>query len=251
MIARVKLRLSCERSGRLPQAHGMFLVDWARAAIGDDGPLNVDAWSVRPMQPEGGIGAAGLLAFDAGCDYDASIVCLDSHVAGALVESATSERVEWGDTTFALHVDVRERAEPMEWYEAALDGAEARRAFIRWSTPTAFSVDGRVPPLPHPGSVFEYWIRKWDATMPVTFGDDGCAMLASEIRARPTIVRGTWWRDGRGSLPAFTGGAVLAVSRNADRLTGVAFSTLAHYAEFAGTGLRTHHGMGVTDVEFA
>jgi len=248
MIVRLDLRLRCEKNALLPQSHGAAVLDWV-STFASTYPPDPLAWSVRPMQPAAEADRAALVPFEAGVEYLTSVAALDPALASALADAHAPAQFDCYDTTFAVVGVDRTNIDPMAWYKTALRDGTTGRAAVRWITPTAFSLDGRIAPLPDPYIVFARWIRSWDAYMPVGFGVEGAQMLAAAVRARPTLVRGSWWRDGRGSIPAFVGGAVFSLARNADRLAGVMLATLAQHAQYAGTGLRTHHGMGVTIVE--
>jgi hypothetical protein len=252
VITRLKLLMCCECDAVLPQAHGMAILDWTRKAIGDDTPADPGSWSVRPMQPDDEkTDVAGRLRLRDGREYSVDVAALEPRAASALAEADLPPHLEIEGASFAVRVTARECVDPLAWYEASLGDNGVRRAFVRWRTPTAFSVDGRVAPLPHPAMLFEHWARAWDARgMPVSFGDDGLALLASTVRVRPVFLHGSAWLDSRGVIPAFIGAAILTVPVRESRLVGVALATLARYAEFSGTGIRTHHGMGATDVRF-
>jgi CRISPR/Cas system endoribonuclease Cas6 (RAMP superfamily) len=194
---------------------------------------------------------AGLLAVEEGQPLEIDIVALDALHAERLSQADIGSGIEVFSIPCRVEWLACETVEPMSWYQTALEGKAEERVRVSWATPTAFCANGKIAPLPDPFAVIASWARRWDEHYPVAFGADGAKMLADAVRVRPFVVRGASWQDERTRIPAFTGAVTLLSARNAHRFTAVMLDVLSRYARFAGTGIRTHCGMGTTDVQFA
>ncbi|MFC4627994.1 CRISPR system precrRNA processing endoribonuclease RAMP protein Cas6 [Promicromonospora alba] len=116
---------------------------------------------------------------------------------------------------------------------------------------TYFSRGDRQIPLPDPELVFTSLARRWN-----TFSPDGAsfrsvtieALLASILLSEPRIESGQV-DQGRAIRVGFLGKARFGLARAAGQDLERVFATLAVFADTAGIGAQTTHGLGWVSVE--
>ena len=159
---------------------------------------------------------------------------------------AVGTEVRFGNQRMAV---VRVTCDERSW--ASLSQAPpVRKAQIDFPTGTTFSRDSRRHyPLPDPETLFAGLLRRWNAFAPAVLrvhSDRVAAFLLDvvltecEIATRSVVV-------GQGSRPVFTGtirvGLVGSSSEHA-----LLLGALLRWAECAGVGALTTHGLGVVEV---
>jgi hypothetical protein len=247
MIARLELQLQAEIGAMLPQAHAGDLVGAIRPGVG--GSDESDAWSASPLDIGQHADRHGLVSVKEGESYRAAVGVLDAEAAGRVGDADLPERIILSGVPFRLISAEHRVFDPMAWYDESLQRGGPSRLRVDWRSPTAFSTRGHLPPLPIPEAVVGAWIRRWDQRNPIVFGDEGIAMFVSAVRVAPQLIRGAAWRDAHGFLQGFSGRATFNLVRTAPPYAAAALSVLARFAAVAGTGVRTHLGMGVTAPE--
>ena len=122
---------------------------------------------------------------------------------------------------------------------------------LDFRSPTYFSQNGSGVVTPDPRLIAGSWCRRWNAR-----ADPGLAIEEEQWRAVSQALRlaefdlRTQRRDngyGR-QQPGFTGTATLRVDKTASPEVRAAFTTMARFAEFSGTGAQATHGFGATTV---
>jgi CRISPR-associated endoribonuclease Cas6 len=137
-------------------------------------------------------------------------------------------------------------------YEALADGyllaskAPARRAKLRFASPTAFRSGGQTVPVPLPGLVYGSLVDTWNAFSPVTvseearrFGEECLAISRYRLSTRTVSGKG-------GSVHIGFVGACQYTALRRDRYWQGVIQLLTDYAFYAGVGYRTTAGMGQT-----
>lgn len=123
-------------------------------------------------------------------------------------------------------------------------------ADLRFCSPTYFAHNGTTIVLPAPSLIISSWAKRWDTSAPSSLRLGH--LLTSEVEAAARITDfdlHTEARDrGYGSRTGFTGTARLRLARGTAGQVQSAFSTLARFARYCGTGAQTTHGFGATTV---
>jgi CRISPR-associated endoribonuclease Cas6 len=127
---------------------------------------------------------------------------------------------------------------------------EARLTFV---SPTYFAHNGGTLLTPDPRRISESWRRSWNTWLPKSgFGelridDETWAEINKTVELAEYHLRTTTMATGHSrDQSGFTGSATLRLSRMASAPARSAFSTLARFAEFCGTGAQTTQGFGAT-----
>ncbi|RKS68245.1 CRISPR-associated endoribonuclease Cas6 [Actinomadura pelletieri DSM 43383] len=153
------------------------------------------------------------------------------------------ERVEVGDETIPV-ADVLETTHGYDQIESTPPTIELR--FVMW-TPTLFRHNGHNYPLPDPYVTFASLARRYRTYRPHRALDDD---ITKEL-AKSTMV--AWHRiktqrfswHGR-TDSGFTGHVAFRIAARAERPIHKMFGTLGAFAELAGMGRGTTHGLGAT-----
>lgn len=170
---------------------------------------------------------------------------LDDHTVPAM-EKLTGTRVRLGAQFFTVR-HVHATAVP---YAALREHPPARRAVFDFHSATYFSRRGRWLPLPDPVLLYTSLIRRWQHFAPahLTLNTertsallDTVALAAHEIRSVPVDLE-------PGLRIGFTGHAAITLgTAAADAATpdiARTFAALSRYAQIAGVGAQTTHGLG-------
>jgi CRISPR-associated endoribonuclease Cas6 len=124
---------------------------------------------------------------------------------------------------------------------------------MEFTSPTAFARHRTLYPLPDPALMIASWRRRWNAFAPTPVAEDRVALAEALVTFRRHRLRTeTITIEGRAMI-GFVGEVAL---RLPDRLRVAEdvlrdLGTLARYAEYCGTGVRTAMGMGQTRVRSA
>jgi CRISPR-associated endoribonuclease Cas6 len=160
-------------------------------------------------------------------------------------------RVRLGGRGFTL----RSVSPAMTGY-AALADRVASRADMWFQSPTYFSRNGRFYPLPDPVLVFRGLAARWNARqadVSTSLPEELLRQLTSVVAISAYQLQTTRVAVGAGERgaerPAFTGWARFAVPRGAEEAARRAFAALVGFAEFAGVGAMTTHGLGAVSAE--
>lgn len=161
------------------------------------------------------------------------------------IHHLTGQRVRLGHQYFTVHA-AHHTPTP---YEALLaTTAPARRAEYDFRSATYFNRRGHWLPLPDPYLLLTGLIRRWQAFAPNQLPEhhtktllEAAALSAHDIHTIPVDL-GPALRIG------FTGQAAITLTSEADTETASTFAALCRYAQIAGTGAQTTHGLGWTTV---
>lgn len=234
----LELRLRADRADYAPttiQLHGLAcaLFEGTSSANhnGQDKPFSV--WPLSP-EPDGLVLRAAWL--HAGFPQSALAACNQLRIGP----------VTCTVTDLALH--------PVPFGELA-DGPPCREVRLDFRSPAYFSQNGTGVVTPDPRLIAGSWRRRWNTCLQskpdsgLAVDDEHWRLISQAIRLSDFDLR-TQGRDtgyGR-QQQGFTGTATLRLSKGALPQVAAAFTALARFAEFSGTGAQTTHGFGATAV---
>lgn len=118
---------------------------------------------------------------------------------------------------------------------------------LQFTTPTSFSQQHLQLPLPVPVLMFRSWLERWNHFAPVYLGgSELIGYLGDAIALSRHRIQTRSYQLHRGYVNGFTGEVTLQASHQTDPLLANVANLLVHYAQFAGTGVKTRLGMGQT-----
>jgi CRISPR-associated endoribonuclease Cas6 len=134
-------------------------------------------------------------------------------------------------------------------------GRVVRAAEVTLRSPTYFSQNGVHVVVPEPRLIVGSWRRRWNASLPQ---DDELAItdeLWRDIHPAVTLMAFELCTQPRATghgrtQTGFAGTMTLRLDNDCPAGVNRAFSALARFAEFCGTGAQTTHGFGATAVAF-
>jgi CRISPR-associated endoribonuclease Cas6 len=233
----IELQLHAERplDATTKQLHGLacavFEGPHSDAHSGPEKPFTV--WPIAPVREEPGTGWLLRTAW------------LRARLPQAVLSAYGQLRL--GHVTCTV-TDVAYR--PATHAELAA-GAPLHAARIGFLSPTYFSQNGTDVVVPDPRLIAGSWRRRWNASLPdadpLRIDDEAWREINRAVRLTAFDLRTERMDSGRGrDRPGFTGSATLRLDKEAPDAVKSAFSTLARFAEFCGTGAQTTHGFGAT-----
>lgn len=124
-----------------------------------------------------------------------------------------------------------------------------RRFRLKFTTPTAFAQGRIFLPLPVPMLMFQSWLERWNHFAPVYLGgDELIGYLEGAIALSQHKLQTRQFQVHKGCITGFKGEINLQVLKQIDPLLANVTNLLIHYAQFAGTGVKTRLGMGKTEI---
>lgn len=160
------------------------------------------------------------------------------------LEKLVGEPVRLGSQHFTVQ-DVRGEGAP---YAALLSLPTARRAAMDFLSVTYFSRNGRWIPLPDPELVYGSLARRWNAFADHPVPDGVLADLLAGVAVSSHDVASAPVEIGPGHRIGFRGHASFTLPRPNSAAVASAFTALSSFAELAGVGAQTTHGLGWTRV---
>lgn len=187
------------------------------------------------------------LTFHPEVHYQIVLCGLQEAAAKAIANLDLAPKLEFLGATF----EVRDRTDETTSYEAlyqtlvASEPEPPRRFQLEFLTPTAFAQNRTYLPLPVPTLMFRSWLERWNHFAPVYLGSDELiAYLGDAIALSRHKLQTAPFRIHSGQVTGFKGEVTLQVLNRIDPLLANVANLLVHYAEFAGTGIKTRLGMG-------
>ncbi|NJR61131.1 MAG: CRISPR system precrRNA processing endoribonuclease RAMP protein Cas6 [Cyanobacteria bacterium CRU_2_1] len=181
--------------------------------------------------------------------YQLSLCGLQETAAKAIADLDLGDRLELLGATF----EVGDRTDETTSYEAlyqtlvANEPEPIHRFELKFVTPTAFAQGKIYLPLPLPSLMFRSWLERWNHFAPVYLGSTELVdYLEQAIALSRHKLQTTPFRVHTGQVTGFKGEISLRVLNRIDPLLANVANLLIHYAEFAGTGIKTRLGMGQT-----
>ncbi|WP_369360196.1 CRISPR system precrRNA processing endoribonuclease RAMP protein Cas6 [Streptomyces sp. cg2] len=151
-------------------------------------------------------------------------------------------QVRLGAQSFTVE-DVQTASAPY----AALHALPAtRRITLNFLSVTYFTRSGRWIPLPDPELLYAGLARRWNAFAPQSLPDPLIAALLTTVRLTAHELRSAPAHLGAASRTGFTGHATFTLPHTAPDDVASAFTSLSAFAEAAGIGAQTTHGLGWT-----
>lgn len=122
-----------------------------------------------------------------------------------------------------------------------------KRFNFQFCTPTAFAQQRIYLPLPIPTLMFRSWLERWNHFAPVYLGGDQLIeYLEGVIALSRHKLQTHLFRVHKGQITGFQGNVTLQIMNHTEPLLANVANLLVHYAQFAGTGVKTRLGMGQT-----
>jgi CRISPR-associated endoribonuclease Cas6 len=243
MLIRTTWTFTVDTPTVLPRSYGLALMkdlhDRLGLEIGQDNiPSTTFSGLLGQIQP-----AQDFVTLLPKQPYLLTICGLQKTASVAIAELTLPEEFPFLGASFHVAPQNREIIHYEDLYHrlVASDPTPERRFTLAFLTPTAFSQGKTYLPLPLPTLMFRSWLERWNHFAPVYLGgDDLIAYLGDAI----ALTRHRIQTQGR--VTGFTGDVTLQVLSRADPLLANVANLLVHYAQFAGTGIKTRLGMGVT-----
>ncbi|OLT29291.1 hypothetical protein BJF83_11920 [Nocardiopsis sp. CNR-923] len=120
----------------------------------------------------------------------------------------------------------------------------AAKARVEFTTPAYVNRAGRQLPLPDPELLLAGLARRWAAFSPHPLPPDALAEVLQSAHLARHDIRTQPVGTGRHQRTGFVGHAVFGLPARAPRTTQRVFAALWAFAEFAGVGAQTTHGLG-------
>jgi CRISPR-associated endoribonuclease Cas6 len=194
------------------------------------------------------------ITFHPGEIYQLSLCGLQENASKAIA-SLTFDSTDTTQTLKLLGAcfEVANREDEITSYDnlyhtlVATEPEPSKRFDLHFTTPTAFAQNRIYTPLPIPALMFRSWLERWNHFAPVYLGSDelihyfseNVAVSRHQIQTRSFTVHS-------GKVTGFTGTVTLQILSLPDPLLANVANLLTHYAQFAGTGMKTRLGMGQT-----
>lgn len=125
-----------------------------------------------------------------------------------------------------------------------------RQFRLRFDSPTAFAQNRLRLPLPVPALMFRSWLERWNHFAPVYLGSDELLSYLEEVVALSHHrLQTRSFQVHKSKIPGYVGNTTLHILSRADPLLANVANLLIHYAQFAGTGIKTRLGMGQTQLK--
>ncbi|MEW1657940.1 CRISPR system precrRNA processing endoribonuclease RAMP protein Cas6 [Streptomyces sp. NPDC093707] len=122
----------------------------------------------------------------------------------------------------------------------------SRRITLNFLSVTYFARSGRWIPLPDPELLYAGLARRWNTFAPQPLPDSLITALLTTVRLTAHELRSAPAHLGPASRTGFTGHATFTLPPTAPDDITSAFTSLSAFAEAAGIGAQTTHGLGWT-----
>jgi CRISPR-associated endoribonuclease Cas6 len=231
----------------LPRTYGLELVKLLHQRLN----LEIGSEAIPTTTYAGLLGRCtatkDFLTFQPGEFYQIQLTGLQEQSSKAIADLNLSPTLQFLGTTFNV-IDRQDEVTSYEdlYHSYVVLEQELNREFqMEFLTPTAFSQNGLQLPLPVPTLMFRSWLERWNAFAPVYLGgDDLIDYFSGAIALKHHTIRTRRYSLTYGSVNGFLGQVTLQVLTRADPLLAQVAGLLIHYAQFAGTGMKTRLGMG-------
>lgn len=251
MLIRSLWTLTVSEPMVLPRTYGLELVKELHRRMG----LEMGGATMPPTTYSGILGrcvtSGDFITFQPGEFYQLFLCGLQETASKAIANLDLSPQLDFLGATF----DVSDRQDEITSYEAlyqtlvAAEPEPVKRFDLQFLTPTAFSQDRTFLPLPVPTLMFRSWLERWNHFALVYLGSDELiGYLGGAIALSYHKIQTHTFRIHQGQTTGFKGDVTLKVLGHADPLLANVANLLIHYAQFAGTGIKTRLGMGQTNV---
>jgi CRISPR-associated endoribonuclease Cas6 len=122
------------------------------------------------------------------------------------------------------------------------------RLELHFASPVSFHSERKHLPFPLPGLVARRWLEAWNAYAPTRFPDDLTAWAESSLAVSRYRLESAVVDTGQGKIIGFTGHCAYHMLDH-DPYWSRLLVTLAAFAFYCGTGVKTSTGMGQTRLQ--
>lgn len=252
MLIRSLWTLTVSEPMVLPRTYGLELVKELHRRMG----LEMGGATIPSTTYSGILGrcmtSGDFITFQPDEFYQLSLCGLQETASKAIASLNLSPQLEFLGASF----EVSDRHDEITSYEAlyqtlvAAEPESVKRFDLQFLTPTAFAQDRTFLPLPVPTLMFRSWLERWNHFAPVYLGhDELIGYLGGAIALSYHKIQTHTFRIHQGQATGFKGDITLKVLGHADPLLVNVANLLIHYAQFAGTGIKTRLGMGQSRVK--
>lgn len=162
------------------------------------------------------------------------------------LDSRLGRSLRFGPVQHSVH-DVQEQREA---YEELMDGAATSIQF-RFVSPTWFSRNGRLYPIPDPVLVFSRLADRWATFSTVTLDPDSVAALVSTVSIADLAGATHQYPIGKADKVGFVGTARYSIAARSSPDTARTMAALSRFAQYCGVGASTTFGAGAVEVSQA
>lgn len=243
--------LSVSEPTVLPRSYGLELVKLLHQQLG----LEMGGEAIPSSSFSGILGfystSKDFVTFHPHEFYKLSLCGLQEVALQALLSFNLSQSLEFLGSKFSVisREDQTTSYEQLYTTLVALEPEPVKRFDLQFITPTAFAQDSTHLPLPVPALMFRSWLERWNHFAPVYLGgDELIAYLSNAITIKHHKIQTRSLVLHKGYVNGFVGDVSLQLIRADELLANVA-NLLVHYAQFAGTGIKTRLGMGQTAIK--
>jgi CRISPR-associated endoribonuclease Cas6 len=254
MLIRSTWTLTVAEPTTLPRSFGLELVK----ALHQQLQLTMGNEVIPSVTCSGILGKAissgDFITFHPGEFYQLSLCGLQENASKAIA----SLTFDSADTTQTLKLlgacfEVVNREDEITSYDnlyhtlVAAEPEPSKRFDLHFTTPTAFAQNRIYTPLPIPALMFRSWLERWNHFAPVYLGSDELIHYLSEsVAVSRHNIQTRSFQVHQGRVTGFVGTVTLQILSLPDPLLANVATLLIHYAQFAGTGMKTRLGMGQT-----
>jgi CRISPR-associated endoribonuclease Cas6 len=249
MLIRSTWTLTVAEATTLPRSYGLGLVKQLHQRLGIEiGTEPIPATTCSGLL--GNVSVSGdFLTFYPDEHYQLSLCGLRENESKAIAYLDLSDSLEFLGVRFTIcdRQNVTSSYECLYQTLVANEPEPPRRFNLQFITPTAFAQNRIYLPLPVPTLMFRSWLERWNHFAPVYLGgDELIAYLGGAIALNRHKLQTASFRVHLGQATGFKGNLSLQVLNRIEPLLANVAHLLIHYAEFAGTGIKTRLGMGQT-----
>jgi CRISPR-associated endoribonuclease Cas6 len=253
MLNRTTWTLTVETPTVLPRAYGIALMKDLHQRLGlEIGQENLPSTTFSGLLGQVQL-AQDFVTLLPGQPYLLTLCGLQKTASVAIAELTLPDELSFLGASFHVALQSQDIIHYEDLYHrlVASDPTPERRFKLTFLTPTAFSQGRTYLPLPLPTLMFRSWLERWNHFSPVYLGgDDLIAYLGDAIALTRHRLQTQSVQIHQGRVTGFTGDITLQVLSRADPLLANVATLLVNYAQFAGTGIKTRLGMGVTKNDY-
>ncbi|MFC8797293.1 CRISPR system precrRNA processing endoribonuclease RAMP protein Cas6 [Promicromonospora sp. NPDC057138] len=155
------------------------------------------------------------------------------------LESITGRDVRLGSQFFTVE-EVTAQHVP---YAALATMASVPAVTIEFASVTYFKRGDIQVPLPDPGLLYRGLARRWNTFAPMVIDEETLTVLDRTVAVSHAVVTTDAINPGKGPKTGFRGVVTYRCLATSDSVRGV-FTALSTFAEHAGVGAQTAHGLG-------
>jgi CRISPR-associated endoribonuclease Cas6 len=253
MLIRSTWTLTVSEPASLPRAYGLELVKDLHRRM----KITFADIAIPPITYSGIIGSCftsgDFITFSPNNFYRLSLCGLQDMTAKAISHLELSPYIEFLGAKFEVVNRENEITSYEQLYHTFVvsEPEPIKRFNLDFITPTVFAQQRNNLALPVPYLMFRSWLERWNHFAPIYLGSNELMCFLNDvIKLRRHKIQTRIFQLTNGFVNGFTGNVTLQISRDAEPLLANVANLLINYAQFAGTGMKTRLGMGLTNVNF-